>query len=131
MVCARKASSCCHKYALVFMDINMPIMDGATATTILKTKMSKAELEYAPIVAVTAARCETDSDRRHYLDLGFDDFGTTIGALTMCSGEAVHCQQVLADSEKVCHFQVIVLYIISPAHKTHIHFTIILHCKLL
>eukprot|EP01022_Parablepharisma_sp_SALTPOND_P002436 TRINITY_DN10_c0_g1_i1.p1 TRINITY_DN10_c0_g1~~TRINITY_DN10_c0_g1_i1.p1 ORF type:complete len:791 (-),score=61.05 TRINITY_DN10_c0_g1_i1:2120-4492(-) len=79
MVRARAKRGCCKKYAIIFMDINMPVMDGTEATRILKAEMREAEIEYTPIVAVTAAQCETPADRESYFRAGFDEFSTFVG----------------------------------------------------
>lgn len=42
-----------HKFDLIFMDIQMPKMDGITATKIIRTK-DTLESQSAPIVALTA-----------------------------------------------------------------------------
>ncbi len=74
----RTHNKCCKKYALILMDINMPIMDGVAATKILKEKMALKLLEKTPIVAVSAAKCESEEDRAQYIEAGFDDFSTLI-----------------------------------------------------
>jgi signal transduction histidine kinase/CheY-like chemotaxis protein len=56
-------------YDLVFMDMQMPVMDGVTATR----EMRKQErLEHLPIVAMTANAME--QDRRKCMDAGMNDF---------------------------------------------------------
>jgi two-component system sensor histidine kinase/response regulator len=56
-------------YDLVFMDMQMPVMDGVTATR----EMRKQErLEHMPIVAMTANAME--QDRRKCMDAGMNDF---------------------------------------------------------
>ncbi|NPC59403.1 response regulator, partial [Caenimonas soli] len=56
-------------YDLVFMDMQMPVMDGVTATR----EMRKQErLEHLPIVAMTANAME--QDRRRCMDVGMNDF---------------------------------------------------------
>jgi PAS domain S-box-containing protein len=62
-----KASS--KPYDIIFMDIQMPGMDGVTATKQLKS-MSLASL--APIVAMTAYGMEPDKER--FLSQGLDDY---------------------------------------------------------
>ena len=41
-------------YQIVFMDCNMPIMDGYSATKILIELIDKGELRELPIIACTA-----------------------------------------------------------------------------
>ncbi len=59
------------------MDINMPVMDGHKATSILKARMRQHELPPMPIVALTAARCEDPAERQRFLTAGFDEVGTS------------------------------------------------------
>ncbi|MBX3587381.1 MAG: response regulator [Ramlibacter sp.] len=56
-------------YDLVFMDMQMPVMDGVTATIEIR---KIARLAGLPIVAMTANAME--QDRRRCLDSGMDDF---------------------------------------------------------
>ena len=60
------------------MDINMPVMDGVKATSILKEKMRICEIPYTPIVAVSAARCESQQDLEQYYSVGFDHFSKLV-----------------------------------------------------
>lgn len=57
------------EYDLIFMDINMPIMDGVTALQIAKTQKIKA-----PIIALTANTLA--EDREKFLHYGFSDYLT-------------------------------------------------------
>lgn len=54
------------EFDLIFLDIQMPIMDGVTAAKALK----EGEFKNIPIVALTAHAMEGDKDR--YLKAGFD-----------------------------------------------------------
>ncbi|MDB5875567.1 MAG: hypothetical protein JWQ07_5009 [Ramlibacter sp.] len=56
-------------YDLVFMDMQMPVMDGVTATRELRKFMSAAQL---PIIAMTANAME--QDRRKCMEAGMNDF---------------------------------------------------------
>ncbi|MCP4521653.1 MAG: PAS domain S-box protein [Cytophagales bacterium] len=57
------------KYDLVLMDIQMPVMDGITATKLIRTK----KLEHVPtIIAMTAYSLEEDKER--FLNAGVDDY---------------------------------------------------------
>ncbi|MFO8066706.1 MAG: PAS domain S-box protein [Bacteroidales bacterium] len=57
-------------YDLIVMDIQMPVMDGVTATQILKQKYSKLP----PIVGLSANAFE--GDREKYMSLGLDEYMT-------------------------------------------------------
>ncbi|MEX0298871.1 MAG: ATP-binding protein, partial [Kordiimonas sp.] len=54
-------------YALIFLDVQMPVMDGITATKIIKERMETPP----PIVAITANTMESDIDI--YLAAGMDE----------------------------------------------------------
>ncbi|MDB5881084.1 MAG: hypothetical protein JWP43_962, partial [Ramlibacter sp.] len=56
-------------YDLVFMDMQMPVMDGVTATREIR---KHARLELLPIVAMTANAME--QDRRKCMEAGMNDF---------------------------------------------------------
>ena len=56
-------------YDLIFMDIQMPVMDGVQATALIK-KLNKQEIP--PIVAMTAYSME--EDRKRFLSKGLDDY---------------------------------------------------------
>lgn len=75
LVLERKNKICCGKYTLIFMDINMPVLDGVDATKILKMKMKMGEIAQTPIVAVTAAKCEDEELHSKFLKMGFDESG--------------------------------------------------------
>ncbi|WP_426359841.1 two-component sensor histidine kinase BarA [Pseudocolwellia sp. HL-MZ19] len=55
------------KYALIFMDVQMPVMDGITALAEIKTKTFN---ETTPIIAVTAHALHGEKDK--LMDKGFD-----------------------------------------------------------
>lgn len=55
------------KFDLILMDIHMPIMDGITASKIIKRQSTYQ----CPIIAVAAD--STESDKNRFLELGFED----------------------------------------------------------
>jgi CheY-like chemotaxis protein len=56
------------------MDINMPVMDGYTATTLIRQWEVDRNRDCLPIVALTADAFE--EDRQRCLAVGMDDFLT-------------------------------------------------------
>ena len=58
-----------HVFDLVFMDVQMPIMDGFEATAIIREQLGMRQL---PIVAMTAHA--TTGDRDRCIDKGMDDY---------------------------------------------------------
>lgn len=61
-----------NRYDIVFMDIQMPVMDGVTATHEIRKQVSSSPR--VPIVAMTAN--STPEDRRVCFDAGMDDYMT-------------------------------------------------------
>jgi len=59
-----------HIPAMIFMDIRMPVMDGITATKILKAEPATAKI---PIIATTAFAMKGDRERI-LQEAGFDDY---------------------------------------------------------
>ncbi|MCD1261434.1 PAS domain S-box protein [Paenibacillus athensensis] len=59
-----------HPYDLVFMDIQMPVLDGLQATRLIREKLPRAEAPF--IVAVTAHALK--GDRQRYLTQGMDEY---------------------------------------------------------
>lgn len=60
-----------NSYALVLMDIQMPVMDGYTATRMLRQFEKESGREKTPIIALTAHA--TEEDVRASVEAGFDD----------------------------------------------------------
>ena len=73
MVIKRSKNLCCKKYKLIFMDINMPVLDGENATKILKEKMDRNEIERTIIIAITACQIENQHQRNTFAEKGFTD----------------------------------------------------------
>ncbi len=57
---------------LVFMDIQMPVMDGLEATRRIRTASGLGDKAMVPVVAVTAFA--VSGDREHFLAAGMDDY---------------------------------------------------------
>jgi CheY-like chemotaxis protein len=58
-------------YDLIFMDLQMPVMDGITATTLIREK-EKSSKKSIPIIALTGHAFELD--KKKCLDSGMNDF---------------------------------------------------------
>jgi signal transduction histidine kinase/CheY-like chemotaxis protein len=61
-----------NNYDIIFMDIQMPIMDGIKATEIIKEYELNNNLEHTPIVALTANALK--GDRERLLNEGLDEY---------------------------------------------------------
>ncbi len=59
------------KFDLILMDVNMPYMDGHSATTKIRA-MEKQKNDHTPIIAMTAYALK--GDREKCLELGMDDY---------------------------------------------------------
>jgi signal transduction histidine kinase/CheY-like chemotaxis protein/uncharacterized membrane protein len=60
------------EYNLIFMDIQMPVMNGMEATKAILEYEHRHHLEHIPIIALTANVLK--GDREKYLDVGMDDY---------------------------------------------------------
>ena len=60
------------RYAIIFMDCQMPVMDGFAATGAIRARSTGATPGNVPIVALTANAFE--SDRQKCMDAGMSDF---------------------------------------------------------
>jgi signal transduction histidine kinase/CheY-like chemotaxis protein len=58
-------------FDLVLMDVQMPVMDGVTATESVRKLESESENRHVPIIAITANVFE--ADREKYLNAGMND----------------------------------------------------------
>ena len=59
------------EFDLVFMDIDMPVMDGITATRLIKEIEKRDKREHTPIIALTAHGLS--GDRERIIGAGLDD----------------------------------------------------------
>ena len=60
------------KYDIIFMDIQMPVMNGIDATKAMIAFEQSKQLEHTPIVAVTANALK--GDREHFMAEGMDEY---------------------------------------------------------
>ena len=72
---------CCKRYKIVFMDINMPVLDGVQTIKLIKEYIVNGVLKHLPIVAYTAAANE--KKLQEFYHLGFSDIA--IKPLTIAS----------------------------------------------
>ena len=70
LVLARAQLSCCHKYAAVFMDLNMPIMNGTEAAACILNYVTNGQVQSTPIVALSANRFN-EAEQVSMLKYGF------------------------------------------------------------
>jgi len=61
-------------YAVILMDLQMPVMDGYAATTAIRQWEAESASPRTPIIALTADAFE--EDRQRCLSMGMDDFLT-------------------------------------------------------
>ncbi|MEC7838441.1 MAG: response regulator [Chlamydiota bacterium] len=59
-------------YDIIFMDINMPDMDGIQVTKLIRAKEKEAGKEYTPIVAITGMSAEVAKEK--CIEAGMNDF---------------------------------------------------------
>jgi CheY-like chemotaxis protein len=60
-----------HSFDCILMDIQMPEMDGVTATAIIREREQGTDL-HVPVIAFTAAAMSGDKER--FLEAGMDDY---------------------------------------------------------
>lgn len=61
-------------YDIIFMDIQMPVMNGVEATQAILAFEKTNNLQHVPIIALTANALP--DDRKKYMDAGMDDYTT-------------------------------------------------------
>eukprot|EP00826_Nyctotherus_ovalis_P057542 TRINITY_DN7875_c0_g1_i5.p1 TRINITY_DN7875_c0_g1~~TRINITY_DN7875_c0_g1_i5.p1 ORF type:complete len:136 (+),score=31.69 TRINITY_DN7875_c0_g1_i5:107-514(+) len=73
-VLEKSKSSCCSAYKLILMDINMPLMDGITAATILKEKAEAKEIPRNLVIALSAKSIANEDHNLFCHRVGFTDY---------------------------------------------------------
>ncbi len=69
----RSACVCCHRYKLILMDINMPVMDGTQSTKEIALLFAREGIDPTPVVAITAANMESQTEIQELHKAGFRD----------------------------------------------------------
>ena len=69
-----RCSLACQQYKIVFLDCNMPIMDGFETSRILRGMIKRGEIDDFKIIACTAFVQQSDEDNAK--EAGMDDFCT-------------------------------------------------------
>ncbi len=59
-------------YDIIFMDCNMPVMDGYEATRTIKQLIEQKKINYVPVVSVTAFAGENEKEK--CLKAGADEY---------------------------------------------------------
>ncbi len=70
----RNREQCCKKFSLILMDVNMPVMGGLEAASILKKEIAAKMIPWMPIVACTAF--VGSNDEITCRENGMDDYET-------------------------------------------------------
>ena len=72
LITNRTTQECCKGYGIIFMDINMPVMDGITATMQIMDLIKEGKIPACHVVAVTAATgLDSPSTYANYISKGF------------------------------------------------------------
>ena len=70
----RNEMRCCGKYGIVFMDINMPVMNGIVAIKKIRNLIELDKILCTPVIAVTAIAQANDSETiAEYAEYGFNE----------------------------------------------------------
>jgi CheY-like chemotaxis protein len=69
-ILARAQLPCCHRYTLVFMDINMPVMSGPEAASKILQHITEGVVPPTPIIALSA-HSFTEAEQTSLLQQGF------------------------------------------------------------
>lgn len=63
-----------HRYDVILMDVQMPVMDGLEATRAIRLHEQQHQLPLTPVIALTAS--VMDRDRQHARDAGMNGFAS-------------------------------------------------------
>eukprot|EP01022_Parablepharisma_sp_SALTPOND_P031363 TRINITY_DN796_c5_g1_i1.p1 TRINITY_DN796_c5_g1~~TRINITY_DN796_c5_g1_i1.p1 ORF type:complete len:600 (-),score=65.24 TRINITY_DN796_c5_g1_i1:74-1873(-) len=74
LILARAKRNCCPQYKVVFMDINMPILDGIEATLTINKMIQQGLVPKVPILAVTAGDITKEEEQHYYQSVGFHGY---------------------------------------------------------
>ncbi len=89
------------KYALILMDINMPVMNGYIASRVINELIEKGEIQPTPILCLSAQ--DSIDHRERCLECGILERGTVFffnETAKNCSGEtSVVCKVAVAAEE--------------------------------
>jgi CheY-like chemotaxis protein len=87
-------------FDIIFMDIQMPVMDGVEATHKILEYEKGNRLSHVPIIALTAN--VTTGDREHFISEGMDDYATKpLDVETLKRLIAQYCHKSLSSENKV------------------------------
>ncbi len=87
------------QYDIVFMDIQMPVMDGVAATKAILSYEKDHHLTHTPIIALTANIAT--GNREYYLSQGLDDYATKPLEIDVLKHLiATHCNKASKSEDK-------------------------------
>ncbi len=88
-----------NKYDIIFMDIQMPVLDGVEATQKILAYEKENHLEHTPIIALTANVAVGDKER--YVSKGMDDYATKPVNTEILKGMILkHCYDAPSSEDK-------------------------------
>eukprot|EP01022_Parablepharisma_sp_SALTPOND_P016728 TRINITY_DN2522_c0_g1_i1.p1 TRINITY_DN2522_c0_g1~~TRINITY_DN2522_c0_g1_i1.p1 ORF type:complete len:990 (-),score=81.73 TRINITY_DN2522_c0_g1_i1:555-3524(-) len=128
----RKSCNLCGGYSIIFMDINMPVMDGIEATERIVDLIKQKVIPNLHVVAVTAvAHLEDQEIYAAYARIGF----TTIRIFFLCLPSQFIVQKPVSKKtfvdlleglfqqfSSICYYHQ-VIYFCCNAHQENLHFT--------
>lgn len=72
----KSLNDCCKKYKIIIMDIQMPILDGISATIKLRELEREKKIEHSPIVALTASTLKSEEENYYFQEVGFSHYAS-------------------------------------------------------